>query len=232
MEAPPEPWVQDYFDSGAPGNFSYSLSPHVMKQTTRASLRKSLRDARRALSPRQQDMAASRLHHLVSTQRYFRSAKRIAFYLPSDGEIDPSLLLAQALAQGKQCYLPCMHPHRPNRLLFLRYRRGDALNSHRWGMLQPSLRRARAISARALDLVFLPLVGFDRQGNRLGMGKGFYDRSFGFRARAKRHSPKLIGLAHECQRVDHLDHQAWDVRLDKIESDRGSYRISSISSAL
>lgn len=199
-----------------------------MTQPTRASLRQSLRAARRALTPRQQSLAANRLYHRISTQRYYLRARRLAFYLAGDGEIDPGLLLADALARGKHCYLPCLHPWRPNRLMFLRYRQGDPLFPHRWGMLEPSPRRAKAISPRVLDLVFIPLVGFDPEGNRLGMGKGFYDRSFAFRHRSGRRSPALVGLAHECQRVERLENASWDVRMDKIESDRKAYRAGAI----
>lgn len=199
-----------------------------MTQLNRASLRKALRAARRALTPRQQTLAANRLYHRISRQRDYLRAKRIAFYLAGDGEIDPGLLLADALARGKHCYLPCLHPFRADRLLFLRYREGESLYPHRWGILEPSLRRAKVIPARALDMVFIPLVGFDPRGNRLGMGKGFYDRSLAFRHRSGRHSPRLIGLAHECQRVEQLENQAWDVQMDKIESDQRTYRAGTI----
>lgn len=203
---------------------SNSRLSHDMNSQTRSSLRKSLRQTRRQLSPTQQDYAALQLYHRISGQRYFRKAKRIAFYLASDGEIDPSLLLAAALARGQHCYLPLLHPFRPDHMLFLRYRHGDPLLRHRWGMWQPALRRGTLVSARALDIAFVPLVGFDSACNRLGMGKGFYDRTFSFRARANRRSPKLIGLAHECQRVESLENQAWDVRMDKIVSDWASYQ--------
>lgn len=203
---------------------SNSRLSHAMNSQSRSSLRSSLRQARRQLSPTQQDYAAMQLYHRISGQRYFRKAKRIAFYLASDGEIDPSLLLAAAEARGQLCYLPLIHPFRPERMLFLRYRQGDPLLRHRWGMWQPALRRGTLVRARALDIAFVPLVGFDRACNRLGMGKGFYDRAFSFRARAGRRSPKLIGLAHECQRVEGLENQAWDVRMDKIVSDQASYQ--------
>jgi 5-formyltetrahydrofolate cyclo-ligase len=195
-----------------------------MNSQTRSSLRKSLRQARRQLSPKQQDQAAIQLHHRISSQRFFRKAKRIAFYLPSDGEIDPSLLLADALMRGQQCYLPSIHPFRPDRLIFLRYRHGEPLLPHRWGLWQPALRHGALVQARALDLVFVPLVGFDKACNRLGMGKGFYDKSFSFRTRTGRHRPKLIGLAHECQRVESLETRTWDVRMDKIVTDCGTYQ--------
>ena len=197
---------------------------HAMNAQSRSSLRKSLRQARRQLSLSQQAQAAMQLYHSISGQLYFRKAKRIAFYLASDGEIDPSLLLAAAEARGQHCYLPLIHPFRPDRMLFLRYRQGDLLLRHRWGMWQPALRRGALLHARALDVAFVPLVGFDSACSRLGMGKGFYDRTFSFRTRAGRRSPKLIGLAHECQHVESLENQAWDVQMDKIVSDWATYQ--------
>lgn len=215
-------WVQDNFDSGALGNF-YFCKPHIMKQNS-PSLRQALRQARRALTPSQQALASTRIFHRLSSTLEFRRAKRIAFYIAGDGEIDPTLLLATALERGQHCFLPCIHPFIRNRMLFVRYRTGDALVRHPWGMWQPVLRSQSILSPRALDLVFVPLVGFDSECNRLGMGKGFYDRGFAFRARSDRHRPQLIGLAHECQRVERLEHKPWDVRMNKIVSDYQTYR--------
>ena len=195
------------------------MTPHE-----RASLRKSLRHARRTLSLRDQEDAAVALHNALAGQRFFRCAKRLAFYLANDGEIDPSLLLAAALSSGQQCFLPLLHPFGHNRLLFVRYCKGDRLQRNRWGILEPRLQAHRLAPARTLDVVLVPLVGFDAQGNRLGMGKGFYDRTFSFRAAARRRRPLLIGLAHECQRVENLESQAWDVRMDRIVSDKQSYQ--------
>jgi len=67
----------------------------------------------------------------------------------------------------------------------------------------------------------MPLVGFDPAGNRLGMGKGFYDRCFAFRGRnpgssPARRRPILAGLAHDCQQVERIPAEEWDVRLDVI----------------
>lgn len=191
-----------------------------MTPAQRASLRKSLRQSRRLLSPRQQRDAAVALHHTLAGQRFFRAARRLAFYQAIDGEIDPSLLLAEALSRGQACFLPLLHPLRQGRLLFVRYRQGDRLQRNRWGIAQPRLQAQRVVSPRWLDVVLVPLVGFDARGNRLGMGKGFYDRTFSFRTRSARRRPLLIGLAHECQRVEALEGQAWDVKMDAIVSDQ------------
>ena len=84
--------------------------------------------------------------------------------------------------------------------------------------------RKQQVKAWRLDLVLVPLVGFDPQGNRLGMGGGFYDRTFAYRGRRKHTSrPCLIGLAHECQRVEHLPCAGWDIPLDGVITDCRRY---------
>ena len=195
-----------------------------MTPQERTALRKSLRHTRRQLSIREQDEAAALLYNSIAGQRFFHSAKRIAFYLPNDGEIDPGFLLAAALARGQHCYLPLIHPHKKHQLLFVRYRNGDVLRRNRWGIYEPILRNSSRVSARVLDLVFVPLVGFDVACHRLGMGKGFYDRAFSFRSRTGTRRPMLIGIAHECQKVEELGRKDWDIRMDKIVSDRQIYR--------
>lgn len=130
-----------------------------------------------------------------------------------EGEIDPSPLLEWAHNRGKRCYLPVMRRDGPDKLLFLRHRKGARLRRGPYGIEQPLLRFQDILPARALDLVLMPLVGFDARGNRLGMGKGYYDRTFGFKRGGGRRRPLLVGLAHECQRVEALDTAAWDVPL-------------------
>ncbi|MFP9005247.1 5-formyltetrahydrofolate cyclo-ligase, partial [Pseudomonas aeruginosa] len=89
---------------------------------------------------------------------------------------------------------------------------------------EPLADAGRQRKAWALDLVLLPLVGFDEQGGRLGMGGGFYDRSLAYLARRKNgHKPTLIGLAHECQKVDRLALASWDIPLAGTVTDAGWY---------
>jgi len=188
-----------------------------MTPSERASLRKSLRHRRRQLTPREQNAAASCLYDQVAGKRYFHCARRIAFYLPGDGEIDPGLLMAAALERGQLCYLPVIHPHKKNALVFVRFRSGDVLQTNRWGIYEPRLRTAALIPARALDLVFVPLVGFDPAGHRIGMGRGFYDRFLAHRGRMHHwRRPLLVGIAYDAQCVPSLPTSGHDVPLDAI----------------
>src|SRR5690606_40461575 len=76
----------------------------------------------------------------------------------------------------------------------------------------------------------LPLVAFDARGNRLGMGGGFYDRTFARAPRARTLRPRLVGLAHHFQQVASLPAEPWDIPLDAIATDatdRKSTRLNS-----
>ncbi|AWT12356.1 MAG TPA: 5-formyltetrahydrofolate cyclo-ligase [Pseudomonas sp.] len=191
---------------------------------SRPALRRKLRHARRQLTPAQQRLAARRLYRQLTHHPQFRRARHIALYLPNDGEIDPRLLLQAAQRRGKATYLPVLNPWPRTRMVFQRIKPGERLRRNRFGILEPVIRTARQRRVWALDLLLMPLVGFDGNGGRLGMGGGFYDRSLAYRAmRKKSHKPTLLGLAHECQRVDRLPLESWDVALQATVTDQGWY---------
>lgn len=196
----------------------------VAEGLSRPALRRKLRQSRRQLSPAQQRHAARRLYRQLSHHPLFRRARHIALYLPNDGEIDPRLLLRAAQRRGKATYLPVLNPWPRTRMVFQRIEPGERLRRNRFGIFEPVIRTARQRRVWALDLLLMPLVGFDGNGGRLGMGGGFYDRSLAYRARRKKsHKPTLLGLAHECQRVDRLPLESWDVPLLGTVTDRSWY---------
>lgn len=196
----------------------------VAEGLSRPALRRKLRHARRQLTPAQQRLAARRLYRQLAQHPLFRRAQHIALYLPNDGEIDPRLLLQAAQRRGKATYLPVLNPWPRMRMVFQRIEPGEQLRRNRFGILEPVIRTARQRRVWALDLLLMPLVGFDGKGGRLGMGGGFYDRSLAYRAmRKKSHKPTLLGLAHECQRVDRLPLESWDVALQATVTDQGWY---------
>ncbi|MBU3055026.1 5-formyltetrahydrofolate cyclo-ligase [Pseudomonas indica] len=191
---------------------------------SRPQLRRLLRQARRALTPLQQRQAAQALYRQLAQHPLFRRARHIALYLPNDSEIDPRPLLIEAQRRGKATYLPVLKPWPSTRMTFQRVRPGDKLRPNRFRIPEPRLDPAHQRKAWTLDLILMPLVGFDEQGGRLGMGGGFYDRSLAYLAMRKNwHKPTLLGLAHECQKVDRLTLASWDVPLQATVTDTGWY---------
>lgn len=183
------------------------------------TLREQARQRRNALSPYQQKRAANALAGQIARLPAFHNAKSVALYLANDGEIDPLPTLALAEAAGKRCYLPVLHPLKHNRLHFAPYRTGGPLKPSYYGYPEPPLRGSQITPAWTIDLILLPLVAFDARGHRLGMGGGFYDRTLAF-TRTSPRRPTLIGLAHNCQQLEHLAEDPWDIPLDAIATDK------------
>ncbi|MBN2990562.1 5-formyltetrahydrofolate cyclo-ligase [Pseudomonas cedrina subsp. fulgida] len=191
---------------------------------SRPQLRRMLRNARRALTPSEQRKAAQGLYRQLAQHPLFRRAKHISLYLPTDGEIDPRLLLRAAQRRGKATYLPVLSAWPRTKMVFQRVRPGEKLLPNRFRILEPRVNISRQRKVWALDLVLLPLVGFDDAGGRLGMGGGFYDRSLAYLARRQSWlKPTLLGLAHECQKVERLVQASWDVPLAGTVTDKQWY---------
>ena len=191
---------------------------------SRPQLRRMLRKARRELTPSEQRKAALGLYRQLAQHPLFRRAKHISLYLPTDGEIDPRLLLRAAQRRGKATYLPVLSAWPRTKMVFQRVKPGEKLLPNRFRILEPRVNAKRQRKVWALDLVLLPLVGFDDAGGRLGMGGGFYDRSLAYLARRQSwRKPTLLGLAHECQKVDRLAQASWDVPLAGTVTDKQWY---------
>ncbi len=191
---------------------------------SRPQLRRLLRKTRRALSASAQRAASENLYRQLAQHRLFRRARHIALYLPADGEIDPRPLMRAAQRRGKATYLPVLSAWPRTKMVFQRVRPNERLRPNRFRIAEPTANRNRQRKVWALDVVMLPLVGFDVEGGRLGMGGGFYDRSLAYLQRRKNwHKPTLLGLAHECQKVDRLALASWDVKLHGTVTDKAWY---------
>ena len=194
---------------------------------SRSDQRRQLRARRRALSERERLQRSAALCRQLAGQNLFRSATRIAVYLPADGEVDTQTLIELCWSTRKKVYLPVLVPFLDNRLWFARYRPDTRLVRNRFGIAEPEIVHRQRIAPHALDLVLAPLVGFDRHGNRLGMGGGFYDRSFAF-VLGRKHwrKPQLVGLAYDFQQLPSLPPQPWDVPLTAVATDAEFHRFA------
>ena len=190
---------------------------------SRNQLRQTIRRQRRAITMREAGRCAEQLAQRISAARITANSRHIAAYLATDGEIDPLPLIKRLWQLGKKIYLPVLAPFAKNTLWFARFEQGERLVYNRYGIPEPE--RRRLIKPCDLDLVFTPLVAFDSNGHRLGMGAGYYDRSFAFLGKRTRlYKPKLVGLAYEFQKQGALDVNSWDIPLDAIVTESAIYR--------
>jgi len=177
----------------------------------KALLREELRQRRRTLSPQDQSAAARTVAIHIARIPGWPTARRIALYLASDGEIDTAPLSADCRAAKKQLFLPVIGEK--NLMEFAEWKPGSELATNRYGIPEPP-RSAQRCTAAALDIIVLPLVAWDRTGGRLGMGGGYYDRAL-----AGVNGPLLVGLAHAVQQVPQVPRDEWDIPLDYVVTD-------------
>lgn len=186
---------------------------HTSLVLQRDEIRKAIRQKRRLLTLAEQQQAADKLCKQVLTHPKIEQAQTIALFLSFDGEIDTSPLISQLWALNKQVCLPVLHPFHRHHLLFLRYTPSTVLVKNRFNISEPPLNVNMVIPISNIDIIFTPLVAFDEQGQRLGMGGGFYDRTL---ENWQQKSFYPMGLAHTCQQVAHLPIANWDVPLPEI----------------
>jgi 5-formyltetrahydrofolate cyclo-ligase len=106
------------------------------------------------------------------------------------------------------------------RLHFAPWQSGDDVQPNRYGIPEP-VEPAELFEPFQLDLVLVPLLGFDRRGHRLGHGGGYYDRSFAFlKEQVRPTEPLLVGIAYAFQELPRIEAAKWDVALDFIATDR------------
>lgn len=178
----------------------------------RDALRKQLRQRRRDIPAPARIAAAEQLAAQLSQLPMLPANGHVAGYWSMQGEIGLHAWQVRLPPSLTYC-LPVLHAD--NLLRFAPWKAGDSLVLNRFGIPEPDVDPDDALPAEAMALVAMPLVGFDPHGHRLGMGGGWYDRSFAFR-RERSAPPWLIGVGFSVQQVQALEAQAWDVPLDAV----------------
>lgn len=193
------------------------------------TLRSQLRRARNAIGVAERQLAARRIVRRALHLRLLRQGRRIGFYIPNQGEFDIMPLLDRARALGVDCYLPQLPSRALKKLWFTRLgEKPQHWSLNRFGIPEYHDRSDKRLRIAQLDLVFVPLLGFDDQGYRIGMGGGFYDASLAFLHRRRNwRRPRLVGVAFDCQHVPAVPYDPWDVPLNLAITEKRAYRFYS-----
>jgi 5-formyltetrahydrofolate cyclo-ligase len=210
-----------WFESNGSHRHMRVASPNS-PEPARSTLRAGLLRRRREVRPGERLRAARLVAQNVERYLQLKAGWRIAVYASLPSELDSGPLIEFARARGCRVYLPRIDRSRASRSMrFIEMSGG--MRRNRLGIEEPA--GGAALGARWLDMVFLPLVAFDRHGLRLGTGGGFYDRAFAYRhGRLAWHSPPLIGVGYAFQQLEHITPQAHDVRLDAVVTEEGIIR--------
>ena len=187
--------------------------------SARQTLRIELQARRAATPPAQRIAAAQRLRDTLEQLPEFLTDANIGGYWATSGEL-PLMALFDGMRQRDQIFhLPVVGPL--HSLQFVAWKVGDDVEPNRYGIPEPVHERSRRIAIDMIDVLLMPLLGFDRAGNRLGFGGGYYDRALEFlRDREKPASTLLVGVGFAFQEVEHIQAESWDVKLDFIATER------------
>jgi 5-formyltetrahydrofolate cyclo-ligase len=185
----------------------------------RNATRAQMRDARLRLAPAARIAAAEGVAVNLERLPEFLVDQRIAGYWAVGGELPLHAAVARLNARGQHYHVPIVGADR--RLRFAPLKARAKLEPNRYGIPEPEHAVADLLQPQEIDLVLMPLTAFDRSGRRLGMGGGYYDRSFGFLRDVSRPAqPLLVGIGYSFQQVEALDAEEWDVALDYIATEK------------
>ena len=178
------------------------------------TIRNRLSEKRKSIPLFEQHQKSTQIVQRVKSFRLFKEAKEVAVYHAINGEANPRDLTSDT---NKQFYLPVLSSNESQGLEFSLINQETQYQNNKFQIPEP-IRATNKIQPNSLDLVIVPLLGFDLSGNRLGMGGGFYDRCFAFKKESLL-KPFLIGFAYDFQEVEKIQAESWDIGLDAIATE-------------
>jgi len=185
------------------------------------TLRASAKASRNQLSPETIAQASLAISDRLWRLPLMSRSCRIAAYYSIGGEVDCTFAIETAWDRGRKVYLPVL---RGQELIFAPYFPDSDFLRNQHGIPEPISPKGLLFRPHEMDSVLAPLVAFDARGNRVGMGGGYYDRSFRFMRHRKQWTrPRLVGLAYEFQKVPQLKACSWDVPLHNAVTEKQTY---------
>ena len=170
------------------------------------------------MTPSERARASTHIANRFLNSRYFLCSKTLGCYVSTWDEVDTSEIIERAWRAKKRVFLPVTAAN--GQMFFRETRPSTVLAKNDFGLWEPV--NGEQIDASWLDVVVTPLVAFDDQGNRIGMGGGYFDRTFAFLGgRNCWLQPKLIGVAFECQRVPKIARNPWDIPVFGVFTESG-----------
>lgn len=187
--------------------------------SSNAEVRASIKQMRSKLKPDFQETASQKIQQRLITLPQFNQANKIACYLAHNGEALTNPIIDYIWQESKNCCLPVLHKTPKKYLTFHIYNQDTQLSPNQYDINEPVA--TSQITITDLDIVIVPLVAFDKDCHRLGMGAGFYDRTFALRKHQD--SPLLIGIAYEMQKIATITPNDWDIAMDFIVTENHIY---------
>lgn len=183
--------------------------------SSKQRLRSRFRKLRGAISRDQRQSWTPELNRHLLAARPVQEARCVGAYLAFDGEPDLRFSLTQLHRRGTAIALPVVPGPDGQTLTFRHWSPATPLKTNNLGISEPA--ESGNSPLESIDVLFIPLVAFDKRGSRLGMGAGWYDRTLG----PNQHRPLLVGVAWSIQAAPLVPVDPWDVPLDAVVTEAG-----------
>ena len=186
------------------------------------NLRARIKEKRKQLSDESLNLLGNHILKNIQGLISFEDHERISTYFSVNNEVDTSMLNNYLWGINKHLFLPRV---KQGRLLFSSYSKDQELSLNNYGIPEPKHINEKSIEVEQFDLMFIPLVAFDSNCNRIGMGGGYYDKTLAFKKKSEvNKKPLLIGLAYEFQKIDTIEKNTWDIPMDAIITEDKTYK--------
>lgn len=196
----------------------------MAQHSKKNDLRKQLRAARAYASKQNTRSIHSSLLKQLNKLNIYRTAQKIGLYMSFAHEVPTQILFKENTRRNKLSFVPLITSFQKNTMCFISSNK--KVRKNRFGINEPL--KQKKINTQSLDIIFMPLLGFDKTGARIGMGGGYYDRHLAFKKiQRKRKKPYLIGLAYEAQHLNSIQNEPWDIDLDGIITEENVYLFNS-----
>ena len=181
------------------------------------ALRKQMKESRLNLSEEEFVAKSKAIVNTILEFPAYKEAQKVMVYIPMAGEVNIKHLFGPAWESEKELYVPVCEGQAPGVMQAALYKKKSITSITKLGVQEPVF--ARFIEPEEIDLVLVPGLAFDRQGHRLGYGKGYYDR---FVPRLNEKAVKL-GIAFDLQVLSEIPYENHDQFLDGLITEKGFY---------
>ncbi|XP_020756333.2 5-formyltetrahydrofolate cyclo-ligase isoform X1 [Odocoileus virginianus] len=196
------------------------MAAAVAVSGAKRSLRAELKQRLRALSAEERLRQSHLLAQKVFTHSEYQKSKRVSIFLSMPDEIETEEIIKDIFRQGKTCFIP-RYQVQSNHMDMVKLASPEEIASlprTSWNIQQPGEDAVleEALSTGGLDLIFMPGLGFDKQNNRLGRGKGYYDAYLKRCLQSQDVKPYTLALAFKEQICLQVPVDENDVKVDEV----------------
>ncbi|MBW2984748.1 5-formyltetrahydrofolate cyclo-ligase [Candidatus Woesearchaeota archaeon] len=177
-------------------------------------LRKKTLEKRDALRKKEIEYKSKKIKGVLFSLPEFKLAKTVCFFVSFNSEVNTHDMIKEAIKDGKKVCVPIATDHT---LILSKINKFDDLNKkNKYGILEPA--KINKINKNDVDIIIVPGTVFDKEGHRVGYGKGYYDGLL------KSYKGLSIGICFDLQMVDKVPRNEWDEKLDEVITEKGMVR--------